>query len=173
MSLNKKFGLSMAVIMLAAGLISFAGWAQTNFSDVPQSHWAHDDVKYLAQRGIVTGLPGGEYEGDEAITRYQVATLVSRALKYMRNNPQSVAQGDISTLEDLAFKLSERVEQNRNDYKQLQAQVQGFGKQIDQLQAASGPSENYEQLVQRSKSNFILGVAGLVVGAAALVWSVL
>ena len=30
------------------------------FSDVPKDHWAYNDLEYLAERGIITGLPGGE-----------------------------------------------------------------------------------------------------------------
>jgi len=30
------------------------------FSDVPKDHWAYNDLEYLAERGIITGIPGGQ-----------------------------------------------------------------------------------------------------------------
>ena len=42
------------------------------FTDVPTDHWAYDDLAYLADRGIITGLPGGEFDGDSAADRKSV-----------------------------------------------------------------------------------------------------
>jgi len=39
------------------------------FTDVPKDHWAYDDLAYLAERGIITGLPGGKYNGDPLLGR--------------------------------------------------------------------------------------------------------
>ena len=43
------------------------------FSDVPKDNWAYSDLEYLVQRGIITGLPGGAFNGDEPMDRYTVA----------------------------------------------------------------------------------------------------
>ena len=61
-----------ALLCLACGAV---GWAQTGngtthpantgglFTDVPKDHWAYEDLVYLADRGIIEGLPGGEFKG--------------------------------------------------------------------------------------------------------------
>ena len=77
------------------------------FSDVSKDHWAYDDIKYLADRGIITGLPGGKYQGQEALDRYSAAALISRAVKYLQNNPESVTLQDLDVLKDLIFKVSD------------------------------------------------------------------
>jgi len=173
-----KIVLSFLVILgLGVTVFLAPGYAQDEnqqdmFSDVPQDHWAYEDIQYLAQRGIITGLPGGTYEGDEPITRYQVATLVARALRYVQNNQGATGQQDLSTLEDLVYKLSERVDSASNTTSELGNRVGTLESQVQELRASQGP-ENYDQLVKRSENNFILGVTGIVLGAGALAWTIL
>ncbi|MFB6217347.1 MAG: S-layer homology domain-containing protein [Candidatus Aenigmatarchaeota archaeon] len=169
MSFVLVFGLALSVFFTA-------GYAQEQekdmFSDVPKDHWAYPDIQYLAKRGIITGLPGGTYKGEQAITRYQVATLVARTVRYLQNNLGSTSQKDLSTLEDLVYKLSERVDSASQTSSKLQDRVNNLEAQVKELRASSGP-ENYDQLVKRSQNNFILGVAGVVLGAGALAWTLL
>lgn len=52
-----------------------------NFPDVPKDHWAYTYVKSLADRGYLEGYPDGEFKGDRAMTRYEYATVIYRALQ--------------------------------------------------------------------------------------------
>ena len=52
-----------------------------NFPDVPKDHWAYDYVKSLADRGYLEGYPDGEFKGDRAMTRYEYANVIYRALQ--------------------------------------------------------------------------------------------
>lgn len=52
-----------------------------NFPDVPKDHWAYDYVKSLADRGYLEGYPDGDFKGDRAMTRYEYATVIYRALQ--------------------------------------------------------------------------------------------
>jgi hypothetical protein len=162
------FGLAISVFFT----VGYGQEEEEMFSDVPTDHWAYQDIQYLAERGIITGLPGGTYKGDQAITRYQVATLVARTVRYLRNNTGSTNQQDLSTLEDLVYKLSERVDSTSQTSSQLQSRVNSLESQVQELRASSGP-ENYDQLVKRSQNNFILGVTGVILGAGALAWTFL
>ena len=171
-----RISLSFVLIFgLAISVFFTVGYGQEEeemFSDVPSDHWAYQDIQYLANRGIITGLPGGTYKGDQAITRYQVATLVARTVRYLQNNAGSTNQQDLSTLEDLVYKLSERVDSTSQTSSQLQSRVNSLESQVKELRASSGP-ENYDQLVKRSQNNFILGVTGVILGAGALAWTFL
>ena len=51
------------------------------FPDVPENHWAYQYVKYLAERGYLQGYPDGEFKGDRAMTRYEYAAIIYRALQ--------------------------------------------------------------------------------------------
>lgn len=162
----------IGLILTTVFSISVLG-EENMFSDVPSDHWAYPDIQYLAQRGIITGMPGGKYEGDQPITRYQVATLVARAVRYIMNNPSTGSQQDLSTLEDLVYKLSERVDSASSANSKLKSQVNNLQAQVQELRAQSGPSEDYNQLAKKAENNFILGVTGIVLGAGALAWAIL
>ena len=51
------------------------------FSDVPQGHWAYTYVKFLADRGYLKGYPDGEFKGNHAMSRYEYAAIIYRALQ--------------------------------------------------------------------------------------------
>ena len=51
------------------------------FPDVPENHWAYETVNKMAQQGIIEGYPDGTFGGDRTMTRYELATLVYRALQ--------------------------------------------------------------------------------------------
>ncbi len=80
------------------------------FVDVPADHYAASDLKFLVERGIITGLPNGEFQGGKALSRYDAAVLIARALRYIQNDPEKIQPADLKVLQDLIFKVSERVQ---------------------------------------------------------------
>lgn len=80
------------------------------FVDVPADHYAASDLKFLVERGIITGLPNGEFQGTKALSRYDAAVLIARALRYQQNDPEKIQPQDLKILQDLIFKVSERVQ---------------------------------------------------------------
>ena len=144
------------------------------FVDVPKDHWAYDDIKYLADRGIITGLPGGKYNGSQPLTRYDAAALVARAIKYMQNNPESVTPQDLDTLKDLIFKVSDRLSSLETKVNSLQGgnnsalanQVAQNKQAIASLQSQVGAmaQNDTSKLASRVNANFIISVTALLVG---------
>ena len=65
--------------MMKAGTVS--PMRNVNFSDVPKDHWAYQYVKSLIDRGYLNGYTDGEFKGDRAMTRYEYAAIVYRALQ--------------------------------------------------------------------------------------------
>ena len=51
-----------------------------NFADVPQGVWYYDAVCWAAERGIVTGMGGGRFAPDAALTREQLAVILWRQM---------------------------------------------------------------------------------------------
>ncbi len=80
------------------------------FVDVPTDHYAASDLKFLVERGIITGLPNGEFQGAKALNRYDAAVLIARTLRYLQNDPEKIQPADLKILQDLIFKVSERVQ---------------------------------------------------------------
>lgn len=50
------------------------------FGDVPATHWAYDAVADLEDAGVLVGDPDGRFHGDRAMTRYEFAVAVQRAV---------------------------------------------------------------------------------------------
>lgn len=48
---------------------------------MPENHWAYETVSKMAQQGIIKGYPDGTFGDDRTMTRYELATLVYRALQ--------------------------------------------------------------------------------------------
>ena len=72
-----------AILVAAAGLmlaVSAPSQAQGPFADVPIDHWAYDAVSQLQDLGIIIGYPDGTFSGRRALTRYEFAMALSRAI---------------------------------------------------------------------------------------------
>lgn len=144
------------------------------FTDVPKDNWAYDDIKYLVDRGIITGLPGGKYNGTAALDRYSAAAMIARAIKYVENNPQSVTPQDLDTLKNLIFKVSDNLATLQTTVNNLQggqssdltARVTKNEQAITQLQAqvSSQSSADVNKLSSRVNANFIISLTALLVG---------
>lgn len=78
----KKF-IAVAVVALTLGFFSVA--KAGTFSDVPQGHWAADAVQKLADMGLVIGYEDGTFRGDNPMTRYEYAMIVSRMIDWLNN----------------------------------------------------------------------------------------
>ncbi|MCH4167446.1 MAG: S-layer homology domain-containing protein [Megasphaera sp.] len=50
------------------------------FPDVPANHWAYEDVAVLAGNGVIKGYTDGTFGGDRAMTRYEFASMLYRAM---------------------------------------------------------------------------------------------
>lgn len=65
---------------LMSGKVSMST-KDVTFPDVPKDHWAYTYVKSLADKGYLEGYPDGEFKGNRAMTRYEYATVIYRALQ--------------------------------------------------------------------------------------------
>lgn len=79
----KKSVLSLALVLtlvvsLFAGLAVTANAADAEFPDV-SGHWAHDEIMYCAENGIVEGRDDGNFDPNASILRDEVAAMLDRA----------------------------------------------------------------------------------------------
>ena len=103
----KKF---MAMVAMIA-VVAFAApaLAATNpFMDVPQGHWAYDAVGLLASRGIISGYPDGAYKGAQPATRYEMASLVARALVAV--DADKASKQDLELLKKLVLEFKDELD---------------------------------------------------------------
>lgn len=69
---------------LVIALVIFWGasatvWAANPFSALPAEHWAYASVAKLAASGIIEGYPDRTFNGDNLMTRYEMAQIVAKA----------------------------------------------------------------------------------------------
>ncbi|KUK99800.1 MAG: S-layer domain-containing protein, partial [Synergistales bacterium 54_9] len=83
-------------------------FAANPFMDVPMNHWAYDAVSQLAARGIVTGYPDGAFKGEWKATRYEMASIVARALAYVDMNKAS--REDLELLKRLVVEFKDELD---------------------------------------------------------------
>jgi len=141
------------------------------FTDVPRDHWAYEDLEYLAARGIITGLPGGRYNGDDPLDRYSAAAMIARAIKYMQNNPESVTPEDLVVLKDLIFQVSDDVAALQGigisgDASALESRVSRNEQSIVDLNSKvdSISTTDVSSLARRVQANFIISLTALLIG---------
>jgi N-acetyl-anhydromuramyl-L-alanine amidase AmpD len=64
-------------------------WMEDNmatFTDVPETHWAYNDVEWAAANKIVTGYTGqnaGKFGPEDTLTRAQMAAVIRRAVRLL------------------------------------------------------------------------------------------
>ncbi|MDO4988832.1 MAG: S-layer homology domain-containing protein [Synergistes sp.] len=103
----KKF--MTAIAMMAVLAFAAPSFAATNpFMDVPQGHWAYDAVGFLASRGVVSGYPDGAYKGAQPATRYEMASIVARALATV--DAEKASKQDLEVLKKLVMEFKDELD---------------------------------------------------------------
>ena len=95
--------------MIASMAMAVPAMAATNpFMDVPQGHWAYDAVGLLASRGIVSGYPDGAFKGAQPATRYEMASVVARALVAV--DADKASKQDLELLKKLVMEFKDELD---------------------------------------------------------------
>lgn len=68
--------LTLAVILTILPVAASA--ADSSFSDVPKTHWAHDYIEYGAGTGIIYGVGNGKFDPNGTVTQAMFVTLMCR-----------------------------------------------------------------------------------------------
>ncbi|CCU80069.1 hypothetical protein HSACCH_01825 [Halanaerobium saccharolyticum subsp. saccharolyticum DSM 6643] len=166
----KKLTITIALMLVVALAMPAFG---ASFSDVPSDHWAYNAINKLVAAGIVEGYPDGEYKGQQSMTRYEMAVMVSRALDNIVDEMEAMGEGlTTGQAEDVTAIVKSLMEKNTNDelsdaqaeevadivdaltfelrseLKVLGAEVDTLGKDVDELaakvEAMEVPEDNIE-----------------------------
>lgn len=101
----KKFAAAAAVAAALGISSSLTMAAPANpFSDVPADHWAYDAVAQLTKDGVIEGYGDGTYRGEQAITRYEMAQMVARAMA-----KTDVSAADKAMIDKLAAEFADEM----------------------------------------------------------------
>ncbi|WP_198038698.1 D-alanyl-D-alanine carboxypeptidase family protein [Planococcus lenghuensis] len=61
--------------------------AATEFTDLSESHWAEDEITYLAERNVIEGYPNGDFGLGDHITRAEATSFLARELELTSSPP--------------------------------------------------------------------------------------
>ena len=124
MKLNKKALAILAGLTVGMSTTAFAATADS-FTDVPKDHWSYEALDYLAKEGVIEGMGDNTFQGGRAMTRYEMASIVAKA---MQKNDLNF--GDKTVLDKLSAEyageidtLKHQVNQNTKDIKDLKDEV--------------------------------------------------
>ncbi len=67
----------LALVLACLMILSVPVFAAT-YSDVPETHDRYEAINMLSSMDIITGFPDGSFKPDEAVTRAQMAALITR-----------------------------------------------------------------------------------------------
>ncbi|CCU80184.1 S-layer domain protein domain protein [Halanaerobium saccharolyticum subsp. saccharolyticum DSM 6643] len=166
----KKLTITIALMLVVALAMPAFG---ASFSDVPSDHWSYNAINKLVAAGIVEGYPDGEFKGEQSMTRYEMAVMVSRALDNIVDEMGAMGEGlTTGQAEDVTAIVKSLMEKNTNDelsdaqaeevadivdaltfelrseLKVLGAEVDTLGKDVDELaakvEAMEVPEDNIE-----------------------------
>jgi len=102
----KKFLALLAVVAIVA--FAAPAFAANPFMDVPAGHWSYDAVAQLASKGLVSGYPDGAFKGGQPATRYEVASMVARALAY--EDLRHASKEDLEMLKKLVMEFKDELD---------------------------------------------------------------
>ena len=78
----------------------------TTFGDVPEDHWAHDNIATASDYGWIKGYGGGRFGPENLVTRAEVATIINHMLGRAADRSYVAAHRDalnrFSDLQDTA-----------------------------------------------------------------------
>ena len=105
--MSKKTLVSAITAALVVGAASTTFAAANPFSDVPADSWAYDAVSTLAADGVIDGYPDGTYQGQNTMTRYEMAQIVARAMA-----KEDLQKADKAIVDKLAAEFAGHLDAN-------------------------------------------------------------
>ena len=67
-------------MFVLAALFMLNNPANAFYTDMNESHWAYQSIKFLTEVGVVVGYPDGSYKPDIPVTRAEFASMAIKAL---------------------------------------------------------------------------------------------
>lgn len=77
---NTKIAAMLLGLTLGTAGIASAATADS-FTDVPKDHWSYEALDYLAQNGVIEGYADGTFAGNRTMSRYEMASIVAKAMQ--------------------------------------------------------------------------------------------
>jgi len=106
---NYKKVISLTVLFVL--IFSVGAYAQ-QFDDVPRDHWAYDSVQTLAERGYLSLYSGEDFNGEEPLTRYEMAEIIANVLENTVGGSagsQNLSEEDVDVIRELSLEFRDEL----------------------------------------------------------------
>ena len=87
---------ALAAVMAATALPLSAGAYSMTYPDVPQDHWAYQDILYTSQWGFFNGKADGNFHPDDTLTRAEFVSILARIANAQVNRFQGTEFTDVN-----------------------------------------------------------------------------
>lgn len=74
-----------ALTAVLSAVVVMPAFAQDNFPDVPDNHWAYEALARMKREGLLVGYPDGLFRGGRPATRYELAVAVHATYTHLKN----------------------------------------------------------------------------------------
>jgi prefoldin subunit 5 len=146
----KKFVVALAFIVMFAAVAARA--EDNKVTDVKKDSWAYDSIKKMVDKGYIALYDGGEFRGDEPLTRTVFAAAMAKLVDQLESGQFKAGGADIKEIK----KINEQLNASMSDYDTkllaLDSRLKDIesGKvviQVDLSKATVEFREKYEKLV--------------------------
>ncbi len=114
-TLNTMLALAISVGCSGTVFAASAG----SFTDIPKDHWSYSAVNQLVKDGILEGNGDGTFAGDRAMSRYEMAAVIARAVNHL----QTANPADQALIEKLEAEYAAELKSMDDKYEALNKRV--------------------------------------------------
>lgn len=116
----------LLLIILVIFLFSFPAMGQ-NIDDMDEDHWAYESVQELIDRGYLNLYEDDTFRGNESISRYEMAEIVSRLLADLQDTDTELEEEDVEEIRKLSLEFRDElveIAQEQDDFSQALEDLQ-------------------------------------------------
>lgn len=134
--ISRYFFMMFLFVMLL--IFSSRLFGDQGFSDIPPDHWAYKAVLDLYQKNVIKGFPASKkFMGKKPLSRYEMASLLSRLIDTLNENQQSALdEMSYKTMKQFEMLISEfhgDISRLREEVKEVREHVGKVDKKVIQL----------------------------------------
>jgi S-layer homology domain len=107
-------------------IVCSLSFSLAQFPDVPAGHWAESAVQRMTELGVITGFPDGQFRGDDNVTRYQIALMLSRMWDSWSTEQLSEIWSNLIGVSSRVDALDEQYETLKQTIDDVQITLEGY-----------------------------------------------
>jgi len=121
----KKAIITFGIILIVLAFATNVG--AVDIEDVPEDHWAYENVKVLVERGYISLYDDDTFAGSNRVSRYELAEVIANLLEDIHVGDTEVGEEDIDILRQLSLEF-------RDELVDVAADMDLFSERVEELE---------------------------------------